>query len=283
MIRDFLSTYRKRRTAKADKVRRELVLDQQQSGHQEIIALLRRIDDNQQTCARQRGSEYTRRATREFRRFCLDVAGVLVAGAAACFLLWQQHTMQGQLNEMRDEQRPWVSATAEPASDFTLDDAGAHFQVKFVLNNSGHSPALRAWVIPNMYPLRQGINPIDEQKARCDKLRKRNPTRVLGITIFPGKPENTTMGLETMDRTSINLALSERASVDKFIIPVIGGCVVYEYGTGDIVHETGFIYKISRVDAANPTARFQIDPSVKVISMGDIEMESDATGGNFAD
>jgi hypothetical protein len=108
----FIPTYRKRRV-ETDEVRRTAIIDherqaklerdehQKQTNHQEIIRALQKVNEAQNAYANDRRTEDNRQEARERRRFWLDVAGVVVAAAAALFLLAQQHTMQGQLDEMQ--------------------------------------------------------------------------------------------------------------------------------------------------------------------------------------
>jgi hypothetical protein len=57
--------------------------------------------------------------------------------------------MQGQLDEMKADQRPWVSNDIEAASDLTFDDSGGILRFRYTLRNIGRSPAfnVNAWPI----------------------------------------------------------------------------------------------------------------------------------------
>ena len=207
----------------------------------------------------------------------------VIAGLQWCSLRTQQATMGGQLSVMQGELRPWVYAEPIIVSPLTFDRDGAHLKLKFVLHNVGHAPAIRAWPVPNMYPLTR-ISPVDEQRSRCDPLRKRPPTRIAGVPVFPGKDEPVELALNTMQRPDIDHALADRREGDKFISPIIGGCVVYESSDTDSpVRETGFIYHLFRTDPANPDTLFEIDPSMASVAIDHLRLQSDAQGGSFAD
>jgi hypothetical protein len=60
---------------------------------------------------------------------------------------WQYSAIKGQLDEMRDEQRPWVSVDPKDglgiSQPLTFKDAmGVGFRVAYKLRNTGKSPAL---------------------------------------------------------------------------------------------------------------------------------------------
>lgn len=79
----------------------------------------------------------------------LAVATVL----AAIFAGFTLSAIRGQLNEMRAEQRPWVSVgNAAVASDFIFDGGGAKLAISFYLCNTGHLPArdvgINAVIVP---------------------------------------------------------------------------------------------------------------------------------------
>ena len=61
----------------------------------------------------------------------------------------QLAVMQGQLDEMKADQRPWISNDIEAASDLTFDDSGGILRFRYTLRNIGRSPAfnVNAWPI----------------------------------------------------------------------------------------------------------------------------------------
>ena len=174
-MRNLISAYRKRRVH-IDEVRRASIIDEQrqaekkrqkeqeEANHREIIASLNKIADSHNTYANDRRSEDGYRRTWEGKRFRLDIAGVVVAASAAAFLLWQQHTMQGQLDQMKAAStqtarasRPYLlfepvtmtfTPTAEQLAGFSIPGQvmplmpGRHFVAIFKFTNYGATPAL---------------------------------------------------------------------------------------------------------------------------------------------
>jgi hypothetical protein len=130
------------------------------------------------------------REARERRRFKLDVAAVVVAGATAVFLLLQQHTMQGQLDEMRAEQRAWVYA--ETFIGKRIGESGDLYYVPIQLyyHNTGHLPAF--FVFPmlsaEVIAVKGQFDLSSVRNDICDDYRKRplKDTDV-GETLFPAE------------------------------------------------------------------------------------------------
>jgi hypothetical protein len=50
-------------------------------------------------------------------------------------------TLQGQLSAMREEQRPWVKADIEIASDLTFSSSSGYVTIRYKVKNVGRSPA----------------------------------------------------------------------------------------------------------------------------------------------
>ncbi len=87
---------------------------------------------------------------RERRRFWLDVFAVAAVIVAAVFaaaqwhvLSGQQAVMQGQLDAMVADQRPWINIKPVSADPIVIDGKNIKIGLEFQLINTGKSPAKR--------------------------------------------------------------------------------------------------------------------------------------------
>jgi hypothetical protein len=165
----------------------------------------------------------------------------------------QRTVMQGELNEMRGEQRPWISVVVDPASDLSITENLVSLDLGFKMNNTGKTPASFAWpekkVIPNIVGTRPGSIAIPEW---CDNMKINeiaSSTPVLGgVAIFPGEIVNLTETIN-IERSSIEYYKPYTDQSPHMIGPLVAGCVRYKSIIGGEWHQTGFIYTIGYVSS----------------------------------
>jgi hypothetical protein len=215
---------------------------------------------------------------------CLT-AVIATAGVITAIIFNNQlRVMQGQLDEMREAgtdtkrtadaakesadaakraaditerslvaaQRAWIKFTRiSVGGPLVFDQNGASTSIAFEIANVGRIPASNvtphAWlgVLKNGGPF-----PLDEQRRRCDEIRK-SPIGG-GYTIFPGErfPEKIGVGQYSI---GVNLSPDEiaqglLASADrKHIALFVVGCIDYTFATDSARHhQTGFIFDLRR-------------------------------------
>jgi hypothetical protein len=92
-----------------------------------------------------------------------------VAAAATCLYagvaIWQLRVMSGQLDEMRRDRRPWI--TAKDAR-VTLMEVDKPIQGEMTLTNSGRSPALEVRVLGTIYVTNNLVEDIPEMDPIAD-------------------------------------------------------------------------------------------------------------------
>jgi hypothetical protein len=158
-------------------------------------------------------------------------------------MMGQQWVMQGQLDEMRNEQRPWVTLASQPeiTTDFIFGRAGINMGVLFAFRNTGRYPALN--VLPGNYTIPSFLmtKGVEFERA-CNQGR---PS--FGIYVFPG--DNP----PPMQPVSIGVQLpSLREYWDKFpsfgrhliVSPIIFVCIVYQESGSGKPHHTPFSYDL---------------------------------------
>jgi hypothetical protein len=153
--------------------------------------------------------------------------------------------MRGQLEEMRLDQRPWVSiGYPKPTSDFQFVDPGAILTVQFSLHNYGKSPALNVEIDGRMPLLQSQMGIGKRQDDVCNDLFTRSKGAMgTGYTIFPNEPLPMSVQFN-VDRTEIDAALKRNTLPIPVIIPVIIGCVRYVFGADGSQHKTAFVYNV---------------------------------------
>ena len=249
-MRYLISAYWKRRI-QTDEVRRASIIDEQrqaekkrqkeqeEANHREIIASLKKIADSHDTYTSDRRTEDSYRRTWEGKRFRLDVAGVIVAAAAAAFLLWQQHTMQGQLDEMQAEKRAWISFNMQIEKPPLYSHFNETFYFKYILKNTGQSPAINVEFVPWYDFSAPGDKSaytkwIMLEKTKCSSIRVEHREE-RGIAIFPGDfHSNPYTPSVHVGLNSDNTYRMGTASTFQF---VVYGCVNYRTVDNEI-HQT---------------------------------------------
>lgn len=187
--------------------------------------------------------------------------GVLVVATAALF-----YSSEKVANSAKDSadvaektlvatNRPWVkikSITLDGPLAFepSPNDHEGRLDFKFVLENTGKSPAVRIWLdvrltISNIIDLRA------EQKIFCDALRDnrmRAATQPMTIrpemTLFPG--DEITMKTQAWMNPEPLAKFREWAGKipGASVFPAIVGCVLYEFTFDKGHHQTGIIYNV---------------------------------------
>lgn len=145
----------------------------------------------------------------------------------------QLQAMRDQLDEMKNEQRPWVSIRPDGHSGITWDEQGMRISVEFNLMNVGKSPATNVFFEAKLaLPPKVGRIDIVKQMADyADEIRKRRETGPLaGDILFPGQPHQTQMGmLLTRDEITHLIGSDDHVS----FVPRIIACADYTFVAGD--------------------------------------------------
>ncbi|MGC1777090.1 MAG: hypothetical protein WBB34_04035 [Xanthobacteraceae bacterium] len=175
----------------------------------------RRAEKKKQGAA-DRAAHSTARATWAIAFFTL----VTIAVGASQYVTFNRQlgVMQGQLDAMNAERRPWVFATNISISRPVVHDGeGLHISLKFDLRNGGHSPAVQTAV---KFNTRIGsLNFLDEEKIVCAG----QPG--LGNTIFPDSPATQ----EVSDLLSESQTAAAAATGIKYMVPIIVSCISYRF------------------------------------------------------
>ena len=178
-------------------------------------------------------------------------ATVLVAIFAYLASQGQLNVMQGQLDTMEADQRPWIKATIQlTALRFTeAGDAEITFNQNF--KNIGKSPAqnIKERIGAVAVTESTAIRSIDEERTQCELAAKDSAEDVLpGLFLFPDEeaPE-ALIGGKGIGRAYVTASEFAKAWPNpKTLIFKLIGCIDYSFSSNGRHGQTGFAFIISR-------------------------------------
>jgi len=189
--------------------------------------------------------------------FWVTLAGVIVVVAytsvaawQACLTRGQLTVLQGQLDAMIADQRPWVKIEASIAGPLTFfEPAGfAEMPMHFMLTNAGHSPAFNVRLTAWSFLLSLNHHDLErEWGERCENFKRTtldNPAR--GMILFPSDqlPWNQS-GIGLMPDEIKKNIIDEGGN--KALDVWIYGCADYVFGGPQAHHQTGFVYRLGHL------------------------------------
>jgi hypothetical protein len=226
--------YRKRQEA----AKREREKSDYQSDRQQIIGALKTIAQHNDAANNQakRADRFNRLAEKlsfrfEGRRLRVDISGIIGIYLAAFVAIWavlmakcssddqyqammaQQRSMQGQLNIMKADWRPWLSMDTKVTTPLHFDNSGAHVGLDETVENHGKSVAKFVQMIESGLQV-QDITPYGRSIqtnqvmtnfliranfiGQCDIRNVAQFTAGFGHFIFPGQGQHyhTDMGAD---------------------------------------------------------------------------------------
>lgn len=184
--------------------------------------------------------------------------------------------------------RAWLSVDVVIDGPLVFRDRGVDLSVKYIIKNSGHSPAngviVKAEIISPATEIFDA--PVKRQKEICEKISY-DP----GITIFHDTPE--TLGTHfVLSRQEMEAQFaaykkgpeSVGADISKVVpsaTPYLIGCVDYQINDSSR-HQTGFIYYIQTYDPAIDRDGPVAIPIGKDIPANQLVLRKWPFGGDFA-
>jgi hypothetical protein len=145
-------------------------------------------------------------------------------------------------------QRPWLSVDCTLTSGIRWDQNGGNIDFRFVLQNTGESPAVRSNVMIKM-EVRVSVDPLDSQMQfvnQQDSIR----SYPLGHTVFPGQAITLNIAVNFPDEGSETVREWNQQNFGAvpidFLSLVLVGHAVYQSALGEKRYQTGFIFRIDR-------------------------------------
>lgn len=184
------------------------------------------------------------RRTDDPAMFYVTLAGVIAVIAYTSVAAWQACLTNQQLVVMQNEQRPWLAIEdVKPAGDYSVNKGIAWINsIEFHLKNVRHGPATNVRIDPIIYPKdsrhAMDSSDLDTQKTACaGKVGGGlfDPTQY-GKTIFPKSTWVQSPGTNIQPITNWPF---------DFIVPIITGCVSYQFTPTGEEHKTGFMIGVT--------------------------------------
>lgn len=169
--------------------------------------------------------------------------GLLGAAILQYFVMrGQQTVMQGQLDAMEADQRPWIGAPEIKAE--TVSPGTIGFTLTF--RNGGRTPTAGLWVDATIVR-GDNYNWLAEGNRLCDRGKadaKKYPDIFSIFALTPGAAWAIT-SMPSTDFTKINL--SDVAKIER---PHIAGCAIYGSRLDKVIHKTVFDAPLNVRDTA---------------------------------
>jgi hypothetical protein len=209
------------------------------------------------------------------------VLTAVIAGATVWNVVVVQNTLpilRSQVDEMRDEQRPWVFAQVIGMSGKVARHAdGMTVPLSFVLTNSGHLPASYVWVNLEPISLSLGVSEYaSRERTVCNDVQIKNS----GIAIFPNftAPPWSIATTLPNDKLEAAIAVARTPGVESInIAPYVIACIKYKDPSGTY-HHTPYVLKLVVVKDGQMCCAVPVDPKelaasevvVQQYSLGDM-------------
>jgi hypothetical protein len=183
----------------------------------------------------------------------------------------QVNAMQSQLDEMKLEQRPWLSVTdIKLTKDLFIESDNISIVIHITVTNSGKSPAFTSLINvgldffkPRFYP-RPGITGEDEALKEYCRVFENKTGGFAGNIVVPAAPwiVERTFNKRLMD---VRMAQAQMSQLGIYTWPFIVGCVGYRTGVNDPkIHRTPFSYQLLYRDPTDPTRGYGFDTPARI-------------------
>jgi hypothetical protein len=205
---------------------------------------------------------------------------LVLVGIVSALIFWRQlAVMQGQLDAMATDQRPWVQIKPTSIGPFSFAESLVNFQMTVVFVNTGKSPAINVRQWSEMLP--GSKNYFNEQNDFC-AIAETTQRDANNPTVFPND-SSTTQGLsfsvQGSNAGSFKILFQPSTT---YVMPEIIGCVTYETTFDNKSHHTRFAFDIGKVWA--PDGGFsRILPQEQTIQPVDMRLHYSPFARNTAD
>jgi hypothetical protein len=195
------------------------------------------------------------------------IFSLLIAKQAADDARVAAYAARDQAQAVQIANRPWIPPNVNIPSDVLIYREGSPPRITqitvplhFVFKNVGHTPAVFSTVRPFMTNTKVETKDIvAEQSEFCDT-SKHVPTE--GQSVFPDQsiPYDVAI-IDMLGTTTLNIHPSisfviidsgkalntvEIIGIHRVLWPIIAGCIIYKFGTGNDFGASGFAYRLLR-------------------------------------
>jgi len=206
---------------------------------------------------------------------------VVVVGVFQYYTFKKQlSVMQGQLDALETDQRPWLQPKMQLVGFRFTKDGDAEITYFLDYWNVGKSPARNIFsrVVAVIQTHENAIKSTDDERAQCDLARKDSENRVIqGIFLFPGQSAHPLIGGVGVGRAYVTSTEYSKAwpGPDKLLFKVVG-CIDYSYSKDGRIHGgSGFAYSVSKRLAGAPNIPTFFSPATGEIPVDQIIFKPD--------
>jgi hypothetical protein len=156
--------------------------------------------------------------------------------------------MQGQLDAMETDQRPWIQPKMQLVGFRFTKDSDAELTYFLDYWNVGKSPARNIFsrVVAVVETHENAIKSTDDERAQCALARKDSENRFIqGIFLFPGQSAPPLIGGAGVGRAYVTSTEYSKAlpGPDKLLFKLVG-CIDYSYSKDGRIHgASGFAFQ----------------------------------------
>jgi hypothetical protein len=214
------------------------------------------------------------RTDNRYHRLNLGVQSAIAVGTVGAFLAasyyacitrdtWKEVRKQTEIAQRQLDQsgRTWLTVTLTPAP-VTFKDGGVQIGVIPSIKNIGNSVATGVIVPIKVYLASTADDifkrPLKIQADLCDPLSKQpvnDEQDRTGISILPTVIDSSLFIGRGFSKEELNSAATANPNFPiKHIVPILVGCVDYQFATANRHHQTRFIYEIVRAGKAPNTS-----------------------------
>jgi hypothetical protein len=186
----------------------------------------------------------------------------------------QATTIQNQLTEMQDEQRPWISATPTLTSPITYDGNGAHMRLVLTMKNTGHLPAIdiRVEAQSDTARFQRKYDTKTALLGLCEKTRN----AIEPFVLFPGDTFPLTQTFD-IPPTELSEARMQSGVAIPGFLPVINICITYLSPNGTTSGQTAISYQLGFLHGQG----FSYVPVDRSIQPDELIIIPNVAGGSF--
>jgi hypothetical protein len=168
-------------------------------------------------------------------------------------------------SQLEMSERPWIDADISVDGPFDFNVNGANIHLKFLLTNSGHSPAFTTYIaVMPADTFMTGTTPTEFRDQACKEATV-TVTKYAssGVTIFPNRTFEQRRTV-TFTNEEISQKHGSGTKIPNYIQdPSAVACIGYRPSFNSAIYHTAYIYDLKKADASGKISdTFKVGESV---------------------
>ena len=201
-----------------------------------------------------------------------------------CAMRGQQNVMQGQLDEMQADDRPWIKTTVQFTAPINFNSPRTLTQITVTIKNVGNSPAFDVEPVAWGYVMhRNHLDPSENLFSACNIYEpSARLNQSSGYVLFPGDFMSYTRHI-SLQPSALKQAIFQFKG--KNVVSLfIAGCVGYTSGATADAHKTGFIIQVLRTleNSDIPSRSFPFIEPAGIVPLNSVGYRTSLNNGSYA-